>query len=346
MEIKYQVFISSTYIDLVEERQEVMNALLELDCIPSGMELFPATNEEQWDLIKDVIDECDYYVLILGGRYGSLDNNGIGYTEKEYRYALEIGKPIISFLHKEPENLPKKKTETTENGQLKFDDFREFIQEKMCKYWTSSVELGSVVSRSLIKLQKKHPGKGWVRGDLIPSQEASLEILELRKEIERLENKLDEARTKAPKGTENLEQGDDTINIDFSFKAIPYGKMYGTGYTSNIDLSWNEIFYQVSPIMIDEADDMQFKISIEDLVQKEKSILIEISDDERFKETSIKNINIDDEFYQTIKVQLRALGLINKSSKSRSVKDTGTYWTLTPYGDSVMNKLRAIRRDS
>jgi hypothetical protein len=81
VEKKYQVFISSTYIDLQEERQEVMNALLELDCIPSGMELFPATNEEQWDLIKDVIDECDYYVLILGGRYGSLDSDNMGYME-------------------------------------------------------------------------------------------------------------------------------------------------------------------------------------------------------------------------------------------------------------------------
>lgn len=344
MEIKYQIFISSTYIDLQEERQEVMNALLELDCIPSGMELFPATNEEQWDLIKDVIDECDYYVLILGGRYGSLDKDDIGYTEKEYRYALEIGKPIISFLHKEPENLPKKKTETTDNGQKKFEDFRELVQEKMCKYWTTSAELGSVVSRSLIKLQKKHPGKGWVRGDLVPSQEASLEILELRKEIERLENKLEEARTQAPQGTEKLAQGEDTIEIKFSFKAVPYGEYSGSGYTSSIILSWNEIFYQISPKMIDESNDRQFKLSIENLIQKIKSEELKNSGDKRFKDTSIKDIVMEDEFYQTIKVQLRALGLINKSLKSRSVKDTATYWSLTPYGDSVMNKLRAIKK--
>jgi hypothetical protein len=45
---KYQVFVSSTYIDLIDERQEIMHALLELDCIPAGMELFPAANEDQW----------------------------------------------------------------------------------------------------------------------------------------------------------------------------------------------------------------------------------------------------------------------------------------------------------
>ncbi len=50
MEKKYQVFVSSTYKDLSEERQEVMQALLELDCIPVGMELFPAADDDQWTL--------------------------------------------------------------------------------------------------------------------------------------------------------------------------------------------------------------------------------------------------------------------------------------------------------
>ena len=40
MDRKHQVFVSSTYEDLQKERQEVMHVLLELDCIPSGMELF------------------------------------------------------------------------------------------------------------------------------------------------------------------------------------------------------------------------------------------------------------------------------------------------------------------
>lgn len=57
MDKRYQVFVSSTYADLQDERQEVMQALLELDCIPAGMELFPAANEDQWTLIKKVIDD-------------------------------------------------------------------------------------------------------------------------------------------------------------------------------------------------------------------------------------------------------------------------------------------------
>ena len=70
-EKRYQVFISSTYVDLQEERREVLRAVLELDHMPAGMELFPATDDSAWDLIKGVIDSSDYYVVIIGGRYGS-----------------------------------------------------------------------------------------------------------------------------------------------------------------------------------------------------------------------------------------------------------------------------------
>ena len=99
MDKRYQVFISSTYEDLKEERKEVMQALLELDCIPAGMELFSAADDDQWKIIQKVIDDCDYYIIISAGRYGSSDNSGMGYTEKEYKYALENGKPILGFIH-------------------------------------------------------------------------------------------------------------------------------------------------------------------------------------------------------------------------------------------------------
>lgn len=84
MDKRYQVFVSSTYVDLQNERQSVIQTLMEMDCIPAGMELFPAADEEQWEFIKKVIDDCDYYLLIVGGRYGSLSDDGLSFTEKEF----------------------------------------------------------------------------------------------------------------------------------------------------------------------------------------------------------------------------------------------------------------------
>ncbi len=111
MDKRYQVFLSSTYEDLKEERLEVIQALLEMDCIPCGMEYFPASNDSQWNFIKKLIDICDYYIVIIGGRYGSMDENGIGYTEKEYKYAIENKIPVIGFTIKDPSSIPVNKTD-------------------------------------------------------------------------------------------------------------------------------------------------------------------------------------------------------------------------------------------
>jgi len=99
MDKRYQVFVSSTYADLKEERSKVIQTIMELDCIPAGMELFPSIDEEQFNFIKKVIDDCDYYLLIIGGRYGSVSEDGVSFTEKEFDYAKEKGIKILAFVH-------------------------------------------------------------------------------------------------------------------------------------------------------------------------------------------------------------------------------------------------------
>ena len=101
MDKKFQVFVSSTYTDLIEERNEVMKALLELDCIPSGMELFPSGDDSQWNYINKVIDNCDYFIIISAGKYGTIAKNGKSYTQLEYEYAVKNNIPTIAFLYKD-----------------------------------------------------------------------------------------------------------------------------------------------------------------------------------------------------------------------------------------------------
>ncbi|MEB3312161.1 MAG: DUF4062 domain-containing protein [Snowella sp.] len=72
---KLQVFVSSTYLDLKSERQAAVEAILTAGHIPAGMELFSAGDQSQWEVIKEWIDESDVFLLILGGRYGSIEPN-------------------------------------------------------------------------------------------------------------------------------------------------------------------------------------------------------------------------------------------------------------------------------
>ena len=52
-EKKLQVFISSTYKDLIDERQAAVEAVLNAGHIPAGMELFKAGDQTQKDIIRE-----------------------------------------------------------------------------------------------------------------------------------------------------------------------------------------------------------------------------------------------------------------------------------------------------
>jgi hypothetical protein len=347
MEKRYQVFVSSTFRDLQEERQEIIQALLELNCVPSGMELFPAANEDQWTLIKQVIDDCDYYIVIIAGRYGSLGPDGISYTEMEYRYALEQGIPTIGFLHKNPNLIAKGLSESNPEYQKRLEDFRALVEQKMCRFWENPTDLGSKVSRSVIRLINTTPAVGWIRADQA-GELASPEILRLRTKIEELEASIQASRETAPPGTEALAQGDDKFKVNFTILSetpIPNSFIERTEeniYNSSFSPSWNDIFSNVAPLMIDEAKETTLKSALSRFItdynlQRATKLLKQPGE-------QILKMTVADRDFQTIKVQLRALGLIAKSQRPRSVKDTGTYWSLTPYGDSVMTRLRAIPR--
>ena len=220
MEKRYQIFVSSTYTDLLEARQEVMQALLESDCIPAGMELFPAADDDQWTLIKRVIDDCDYCIVIIAGRYGSLGPEEKSFTQLEYEYAISRKKPVIAFLHKEPGKLPADNTEKDPEQAKKLEDFRKLAKKKMVRYWTTPADLGSVVSRSLVKLIKSNPATGWVKADSLPSQEATQEIQKLRGQVAELQRELKTVSTTAPKETAPLAQGEDQFEIDYTLQGI------------------------------------------------------------------------------------------------------------------------------
>lgn len=265
MDKRYQVFVSSTYEDLKEERQEVIQALLELDCIPSGMELFPAADEDQWSLIQRVIDDCDYYIVIIGGRYGSISPSGSSYTQMEYEYAVSTGKPIIGFLHKDPGQIQASKTEQDEQGKIKLNEFRKLVQQKMCKFWSSPAELGSAVSRSVVQLIKRRPAVGWVKASLVPDETSSDEILKLKNRIEELESSLEKAILQGPEGTENLAQGDDKLTINYVGTVFVDGDPTDT-FEDVCETTWDELFAFIAPSLVHELSNSTLKSLLDSFI--------------------------------------------------------------------------------
>jgi hypothetical protein len=170
MEKKYQVFISSTFTDLKEERVEIMEALINLGHIPVGMELFNAADDTQWGVIKRRIEESDYYVLLLSDRYGSIDADGIGFTEKEYNYAIEINKPVISFVREQKtiDLLPFEFRES--DNRKKLEEFKKKVATRLYKPWETKHDLSKKFFLAFAELIREKPQAGWVRFDSIEQE--------------------------------------------------------------------------------------------------------------------------------------------------------------------------------
>jgi hypothetical protein len=324
MDKRYQVFVSSTYEDLHEERREVMQSLLALDCIPTGMELFPAADDDSWTHIRRFIEQCDYYIVVVGGRYGSTGPEGKSFTEMEYDYAVAAGLPVLAFLHGDPGTIPTKRAEDTDEGRAALAAFRKKIEgTRHVKYWNSSDRLAAIVTHGMVSLMKTRPRVGWVRADLVPDESAAQEILKLRKRVEELQTEIAETGFSPPPGSETLAQGEETTSIAFRYE---HGNKYSDGAAT---FSWNDILTILGPILIYQASEQTLREKLSEVFRNRR----------RDKDgSSIFDVNPRDEDFQRIKLQLRALGLIREIQNPN-----GARWTLTPYGDRLMMQVAAIR---
>jgi hypothetical protein len=240
-----------TFTDLIDERREVMQALLEMDCLPAGMELFPAGNTDQRTLIRGVIAQSDYYLVILGSRYGSTTEAGVSYTEKERDYAVQIGIPVIGFVPAETDEIPWGKTGKSDAEAEQLRVFCDKVQLKMTKDWKNAEDLGSKVTRGLLQLIKTNPRPGWTRGDRAMTPEVRAKIAELRARVAQFEKeKAPSSSAESSQIDERFAYGDDDIELNLVHKGFHYKPVFEEG---DLTYTWDEIVEVPGPFMIDEA---------------------------------------------------------------------------------------------
>ncbi len=202
---KLQVFISSTYRDLKAERQAAVEAILKAGHIPAGMELFSAGNESQMETIRRWIDESDIYMLILGGRYGTVEpKTALSYTELEYDYAISKDKPIFAVAITETALDQKVKVdgkdvlEIENPKELKL--FRDKVLSRISSFFSDAKDIKLAVHETLADFQVRHKFVGWISGNDAPDVSALLE------EISRLRSERDEALSQVASAKTTLER--------------------------------------------------------------------------------------------------------------------------------------------
>jgi hypothetical protein len=189
---KLQIFISSTYTDLVAERQAVVEAILMAGHIPAGMELFAAGDKSQLETIRRWIKESDVFMLILGGRYGSIEEStGKSYIQLEYEYALEQDKPVFAAVISErylDEKVKKdgKAALEAEHSEL-YQSFRKTVLSKVCRFFEDRKDLKLAIHESIPEVTRGRDLPGWVKGDeILDSRKILEEMSQLQSENQRL----------------------------------------------------------------------------------------------------------------------------------------------------------------
>jgi hypothetical protein len=328
MDKRYQVFLSSTYADLKEERARVIQTLMEMDCIASGMELFPAADEDQWSFITKVIDDCDYYLLIIGGRYGSVTPEGVSYTEKEYDYAVAKGLKVIALLHGDPDSIPVGKSDLESTARARLEVFRKKVGSgRLVKFWNKAEDLPGLVSQSLSKTIKTYPAVGWVRGDSAGNERLLTELNEVRKENAALRQTIAELPRQEEVSIADLAGLDDAY--DFT------GTVFRNGQerTWRVTLKWKEVFALVAPYLQKTPSDETVKVIFD-------WALHDVS------KSGGVGPSVDNQVFQTIRVQLSALKLISTKYLKSTAGPMALFWYMTPKGEALLFETRTVRKPS
>lgn len=350
IEKREQVFVSSTFSDLQEARQATIQTLLEADCFPVGMEFFPASDNQKWELIKRVIGESDYYIVIIGGRYGSVTEEGLSYTEMEFDYAEEKGLPIMAFLHGDPGSIAVDLSDIDPEMRRRLEGFRNKAGQRMAKFWDAPSDLAAKVALSLIQIRKSNPADGWIRSENALTPEVEREIGQLRVRVAELTNQLQQANTAASDLRLDLdfERGQDSFDVKIEIAGVTQEQSNANNtyrarkYLVSIPMTWDEMFAAVAPRLIDEGNEWQMDKAllegIAPLVDRFPSFPEGVV---TWGEYSLAKGILD-----SVIVQFFSLGLIEKSLKKHALDDTHRYWTLTQEGQDHLMRTRAIRRSN
>lgn len=331
MNKKYQVFISSTYEDLKEERDQAIKAVLEMGHIPVGMEMFSAGDEEQWQLIARQIEATDYYVIIVGHRYGSETDEGISYTEKEYDYAKECGVPTLGFVIDNKAPWPHDKTDNDTIKKDKLDLFKTKVKSKLVHFWSSKEDLHGKVSISLIKTMNTHPRVGWTRSDEAIGPEITKEISRLSTENANLRNEVEQLKKTRDSQADKVRE----------VTRIMAGNKRNIPVRENKDTSWKDadryetnlfyIFNYIAPSLINESSNLKIA----------QDIALNLHGVNYYRYVPIPTNRTS-----SIIADFVALEVLEPSKKKHPVSDDEKYWTLTSFGKIFVKKARRVTLES
>ena len=317
---KYQVFISSTYEDLKDERDQVIAAVLEMGHIPVGMEMFSAADNEQWQIIARHIEESDYYAVIVAHRVGSLTDGGISYTRKEYEYAVAKGIPALGFVINEKARWPADRIDASDSTTTALKEFKTLVQAKPVSFWSSAEELHARFTVALGKAFVTNPREGWVRtSSANAGAEVTAEVVRLSSENAALRKQLREVNEAS--GLELQKEIDKTIDtLERTTRTPSYRYVPNGPWQKDSTVSLSKVLKSLGSALLIEAT----------IVDMAKTLAMAIRKDKTQRWHSVAQNQLG-----RLMADLMTLDLVQPSVRKHAPSDQNEYWSLSSFGHEV-----------
>lgn len=327
MEKIFHVFVSSTYSDLIDERKKVSEAAAKAGYVAEGMEIFPASSQKQMDFIERVIDRCDYYILIIAGRYGSVSDDGLSYTEKEFRYAKSKGIPVLAFLRGAVEDLPTEKKEADAKNQLKLDKLIfDLKSNALVDFWQNPDELSAKALAALAQARISHEGVGWIRADQAAGLDVLNEVNELRKENSTLKKEV--AENRRPAIFDDIPLAGLDEGYEFKYTSQWGGNRKSSGLVS---LTWREILAAVGSSYRTASNTSGLSLGLQRAIIRKCDLGNHVS------------IAVDMEDKERILMQMEALGLMTARTYNLKRGGSAIFHKLTNEGVAIMLRENVVK---
>jgi len=327
MKVKYQIFISSTYEDLKDVREQLIKCILEMGHIPVGMEMFSAANEDQWRIIQKQIDECDYYAVIVAHRYGSLDK-GISFTEKEYDYAISKDIPVLGFVIEESAKWSSKFIDKEESIIEKLNLFKEKVKTKLISFWKSTEDIYGKFAVSLGKAISTHERPGYIRANEVANIDVYNEVTRLSNENSKLRNEINQINISVNKNEEQ-KRLELLKTLEINKCLVPILFQGEREWNMSHNVTYLDLFEIIAEILIIEANELEIR----------KKIAFDVS--------GKGNYNMDNPvpyiWFNKWMADLNVLELIEQSKQSHSLSDNSKYWSLSSEGRDLFKNLRKLK---
>ncbi len=342
---RYYAFISTSGTDMQDEYAVLTQALLEQGIFswsPAQSRMY------ELDFVRKQIDQCDYYILLLGNHYGRLDGSGASFMHLEYIHAITKQKPIIAIRHHWPDlNTPTVLDDP--EARSPFGKFRRQVQErKQATFFLAyddASNLSTAIKRHVPRCVNLYPTTGWVRANArqstlnVSSDTLALqeEVIQLRKKLALIDRRVKETPALNPilpaiMKTMPAPVSHEAETLNFAFTVQAYQEGNFKELKLNKTMRWDEILTILGPSFHPPAPEDQFGRVINDYLN---SSALSLAREQMPRAHAIARAQINTQSLHQIKTQMKNnhwIAPISRDERKRLL------WELTEEGNQILQK--------